>query len=123
LSVIESVELVVVALAAGATLRNGESASAAVCDTYEGVKALTLRALRRTGPVSTAAVQALEADAIDEGEGRQELAAALAAVNAGADADLVAAARRLLELTDSVGAAAGKYQVAVRDAPDRRNVS
>lgn len=54
---------------------------------------------------------------VDAGEGRRELVTALAAVNAGADAELVVAAQRLLELTDPVGATAGKYQVVVREAP------
>lgn len=60
LGMIESEELVTTALAAGAASVVGESA--AVRDAYAGVKALTLRVLRRDGSVSTAAVEAVEAE-------------------------------------------------------------
>jgi hypothetical protein len=40
----------------------------------------------------------------------------LKAVNAGDDADLVAAAKALMELVDQAGARAGKYNVTIKDS-------
>lgn len=114
---IESVELVVAALAAGAAAGAGETASTAVRDAYSGVKTLALRVLRRAGSVPPAVVAAVESDAVtvvDDASGaeqRRELAAALTAAGAGADDQLVAAALRLLELSDLAGMRAGKYRV------------
>ncbi|ONI87368.1 hypothetical protein ALI22I_21770 [Saccharothrix sp. ALI-22-I] len=101
--VIESVDLVVAALAAGATAGMTETASTAVKDAYQGLKSLTSRALRRGG-------------SDDEPTDPEELKAALTAADAGSDPELVAAARRVLELTDPEGASAGKYRVNVRDS-------
>lgn len=116
LGVIESVELVVAALAAGAATGVGETTSTAVQDAYAGVKALTLRVLGRGESVPSAVVEAVEKDSVGlVGEGRRELVAALTAVDAGRDAELVAAARRVLELADPAGIDAGKYRVLVRD--------
>lgn len=116
-SVIESVELIMAALAAGAAAGAKETASTAVKDVYAGVKTLTLRALRRTEPVQSAVVQMIESDAvatIDDESGaahRRELTAALTAAGAGANEELVAAALKVLQLTDPDGSKAGKYQV------------
>ncbi|MEU4447219.1 hypothetical protein AB0K14_37740 [Actinosynnema sp. NPDC050801] len=98
--VIESVDLVVAALAAGATAGVTDTASTAVKDAYQGLKSLTRRALRRGG---------VEEEPTDP----EQLKAALTAADAGADAELVAAARRVLELADPEGAA--KYRVDVHD--------
>ncbi len=95
---IESVDLVVAALAAGAAAGLTETASTAVGDAYQGLKSLTRRALRRGG---------VDEEPTDPGELRE----ALAAADAGADAELLAAARRVLELTDPTG----KYVVDVHD--------
>lgn len=114
---IESVELVVAALAAGAAAGAGETASTAVKDAYAGVKTLAVRALRRAEPVPAEVVELVEADAVTSaGEesgtvGRRELTAALTARDAGADEELVAAALKVLELTDPDGTHAGKYRV------------
>ncbi|RSN31358.1 hypothetical protein DMC61_14510 [Amycolatopsis sp. WAC 04169] len=114
---IDSVELVVAALGAGAAVGARETASTAVKDAYASVKTLALRTLRRGEGVSPAAVAAVEADAItpiDSDSGvvqRGELEAALTTANAGADEALVAAALKVLELTDSVQA--GKYRVSL----------
>jgi hypothetical protein len=62
--VIESVELVVAPLAAGAATGTRETASTAVNDVYSGVKTLALRALRRAESVPTAVIEAVETDAI-----------------------------------------------------------
>ncbi|MFI7122638.1 hypothetical protein [Amycolatopsis sp. NPDC049868] len=114
---IESVELVVAALAAGAAAGAGETASAAVKDAYTGVKTLAARALRRAKAVPAEVVELVEADAVTltedggDGVGRRELTAALAAASAGEDEELVAAALKVLELTDPDRAQAGKYRV------------
>ncbi|WP_236594770.1 RIP homotypic interaction motif-containing protein [Saccharothrix sp. 6-C] len=101
---IESVDLVVAALAAGAAAGVTDTASTAVKDAYRGLKSLTRRALRRGGVAQ-------------EPTDPVELKAALTAADAGADVELVAAARRVLELADPAGAA--KYHV---DAHDNQGV-
>ncbi|MGY6658539.1 hypothetical protein ACXIZN_40920 [Amycolatopsis sp. TRM77291] len=114
---IESVELVVAALAAGAAAGAGETASSAVKDAYTGLKTLAARALRRTKAAPAEVMELVEADAVTLTEnesdtvGRRELTAALTAVGAGDDQELVAAALKVLELTDPEGAQAGKYRV------------
>lgn len=114
---IESVELVVTALAAGAAAGAKETASTAVKDAYLGVKSLAVRALRRAEPVPAEVVEMVEADAVappedDSGTaGRRELTAALTAADAGSDEELVEAALKVLELTDPDGTRAGKYRV------------
>ncbi|MFE9745710.1 RIP homotypic interaction motif-containing protein [Saccharothrix saharensis] len=87
---IESVDLVVAALAAGATAGVTDTASAAVKDAYQGLKSLTRRALRRGGA---------DEDTADP----DELRAALVAADVDADAELLAAARAVLELTGRAG--------------------
>ncbi|WP_039795969.1 hypothetical protein [Amycolatopsis alba] len=104
---LESVELVVAALAAGAAAGTRETASTAVKDAYAGVKTLALRTLRRGGSVPPAVVAAVESDVIAPGD----LETALTAADAGADEELVAAALKVLELTDPAGTQAGKYRV------------
>ncbi|MGY6658543.1 hypothetical protein ACXIZN_40940 [Amycolatopsis sp. TRM77291] len=114
---IESVELVVAALAAGAAAGTGETASTGVKNTYTGVKTLVARALRRTKAVSAEVVELVEADAVTLTEdeprtaGHRELTAALTAADVGADEELIAAALKVLELTDPDGTHAGKYRV------------
>ncbi|WP_284747656.1 hypothetical protein [Amycolatopsis sp. RTGN1] len=114
---IESAELVVAALAAGAAAGARETASTAVKDVYAGVKTLAVRVLRRAEFVPAEVVEMVKADAVtpagDESgtAGRRELAAALTAADAGADEELVAAALKMLELTDPDGTQAGKYRV------------
>ncbi|MFK0248184.1 hypothetical protein ACIQUM_26120 [Amycolatopsis azurea] len=109
---IESVELVVAALAAGAAAGTRETASTAVKDAYSGVKTLALRTLRRGESVPAAVVEAVESDVITSGDDeggvarRRDLEAALTEVGAGNDDELVAAALKVLELTDP-----GKYRV------------
>ncbi|XVS61885.1 hypothetical protein ACQPYE_26840 [Actinosynnema sp. CA-299493] len=110
---IESVELLVTALTAGAAAGLTDTASAAVKDAYLGLKAGVLRVLRRDGSVAGEVVRAVEDDAVEPGERAGELAAALRGVGADTDPELVAAARRLLELTDPSGAGDGKYRVVV----------
>ncbi|MER5265773.1 hypothetical protein ABTZ99_27185 [Actinosynnema sp. NPDC002837] len=98
--VIESVDLVVAALAAGAVAGVTDTASTAVKDAYQGLKSLTRRALRRGG------VTEVPTDP-------EELTAALTAADAGSDVELVAAAREVLALADPDAAA--KYRIDVHD--------
>ncbi|UOX90351.1 FxSxx-COOH system tetratricopeptide repeat protein [Amycolatopsis sp. FBCC-B4732] len=118
---IESVELVVAALAGGAAAGARESSSTALKEAYSGVKTLALRALRRAQSVLPAVVEAVEADAVtladDErgGAWRRELTAALTAADAGADDELVTAALQVLELTDPAGTQSGKYRVLLQN--------
>jgi hypothetical protein len=115
-SVIESVELVVAALAAGAAAGARDAASTAVKDAYEGLKSLTRKALRRSDSAADEeGIAEVEAGLADPGAHRKELAAALISAGVEADGELVAAARRVLELVDPEGASAGKYQIVLRD--------
>ena len=113
---LESVELVVAALAAGAVAGARETASTAVKDAYSGVKTLALRVLRHAEPVPSAVVKAIETDAItlaDDERGvaqRRELADALTAADAGADDELVASALKVLEQADPTGSLAGNLR-------------
>ncbi|RSN31399.1 hypothetical protein DMC61_14730 [Amycolatopsis sp. WAC 04169] len=91
--VIESVELVVAALAAGAAAGAGEKAAPA-----EVMELVESDAITQAGDGSGSV-------------GRRELAAALTAAGAEDDEELVAAALKVLELTDPDGAHAGKYRV------------
>ncbi|WP_028924531.1 hypothetical protein [Pseudonocardia acaciae] len=94
----DSVSLIVEALAAGAAAGAQGTATQAVKDAYGGLKGLVTR---RFGD------RPKELDRPAE-----ELRAELEAVDAGADEELVSAARRLLELLDQ----GGKYQVDARKA-------
>jgi hypothetical protein len=96
---IESVDLVLAALSAGAAAGVTTTASTAVTDAYAGVKSLTRKALRRNDPDLD------EQLANPEAHGA-ELRAALTAAEP--TEELVAAARSLLALT--------KYQVDIKDS-------
>lgn len=101
---VEAVELVVAALSAGAAAGVSSTASAAVNDAYAGLKALTLKALRRGGTANDGVL-----------DDRTELRAALTAAGAEDDAVLLDAARAVLALTDPHGFDAGKYRIDVHD--------
>ncbi|GAB3726684.1 RIP homotypic interaction motif-containing protein [Amycolatopsis oliviviridis] len=113
---IESVELVVAALAAGAAAGTRETASTAVKDAYSGVKTLALRTLRRGGSVPPAVVEAVESDLITPGDDEDGVARRRAVEKAltEVDEELVTAALKVLELTDPAGTRAGKYRVTLR---------
>jgi hypothetical protein len=113
--VIESVELVVAALVGGTAAGVSNATSAAVSDAYDALKSLARKALLRGAGHGDAGVGVeVEEKLADPLVHRAELAAALSAAGAEADAELVAAARRLLSLIDPQGAAAGKYHVVLR---------
>ncbi|TQM78155.1 hypothetical protein FHX81_0408 [Saccharothrix saharensis] len=110
---IESVDLLVTALAAGAAAGLTDTASTAVKDAYLSLKAGVLGVLRRDGSVAGEVVRAVEDDAVATGGQAGELTAALHGVSADTDPELLAAARQLLELADPSGAGNGKYRVVV----------
>lgn len=100
----DSVSVIVDALAAGAAAGAQSTATQAVKDAYGGLKSLVTR---RFGDRPEAR-EALERPA----EEREPLHAELVAVDAGADEEMLAAAHRLLELLDREG----KYRVDARGA-------
>jgi hypothetical protein len=101
---LSNVELIVTALGTGAAAGLTDTASAAVKDSYAGFKRLLRPWLRGD------ARRALEADAVE----RDVLEAELIASGADADDEVLAAARRLLELADPAGA--GKYRVTITES-------
>lgn len=101
----EPVALIVTALAAGAGAGVKDTASSAVKDAYEGLKAMVKG--RFAGRPDAELILASHETAPDTWE--RPLAAQLAAM--GVDAELVAAAQTLMELTDAAGTRAGKYAV------------
>jgi RIP homotypic interaction motif len=109
--VIAAAELVVAALSAGAAAGLTDTATAAVKDSYSGLKALTVKVLRR------AKEDAAEELVRDPDAHREELVTALtAAAGDGCLDDLAEAAEKLLATLDPRGASAGKYRVELRDS-------
>ena len=107
----DPVTLILTALAAGAALGVKDTASAAVKDAYEGLKALVKKrfAGRRDGELVLARYEEVP------DTWRGPLTAELTAVGAAADEDLVKAAQALMQLVDAAGSAAGKYSVSAAD--------
>jgi hypothetical protein len=108
-----AVVVITAALAAGAGVGVEDTASAAVKDAYAGLKELLKR---RLGGHGREVVQALDADETTPGVWQARLGEALTESGAASDEQVIAAAQRLLELTDPAGSAAGKYQVDLREA-------
>ncbi|MDX8141232.1 hypothetical protein SK854_03855 [Lentzea sp. BCCO 10_0061] len=107
---LESVDLVVAALVAGAAAGTGEVATAAVRDAYEGLKSLTRKALGHSPADADEEERAgLEMELAAPEAHRAELKQALSSSEVEVDAELVTAAQRVLTLVDPEGAAAGKY--------------
>ncbi|PSL52709.1 hypothetical protein B0I31_112178 [Saccharothrix carnea] len=114
----EFVEPVLLALAAGAAVGAGETASTAVQDAYRGLKTATGRVLRRkvTAEADDAEVEAVVEERLaDPGTHRDELEAALTRADPEERAELLVAARRLLDLVDPEDPALTKYRVELRD--------
>ena len=105
----EPITLILTALGAGAALGVKETASAAVKDAYEGLKALVRGRLaaRRDGELVLARFEEAPETWKDP------LAVELTAAGADRDTDLVAAAQALMRLADAAGAQAGRYAVQV----------
>jgi hypothetical protein len=108
----DSVTLIVTALAAGAASALQDGASAAVKDAYALVRALVTRrfAGRPKGELVLAEHEAAPQT------WQAPLAAELSAAGADCDAGLVAAAQALMSLVDEAGTRSGKYAVSVRDS-------
>ncbi len=106
-------EFVLTALATGAATGVGDAASTTVRDAYSGLRSLAAKALRRgTAGLDDADVAAALSD---PEEHRAELAAALSDAGVEEDEELIAAARRVLELAGIQDPAARKYSVVLRD--------
>ncbi len=109
---VDPVTMIVTALATGAAKGVGEGASTAVADAYRGLKAMVARRFGANAPAEVVLAQY-------ESDSRTwQLPLAKLLVEAGADRDeqILAAARWLLELSDSAGGRAGKYTVDARGA-------
>ncbi|WP_162958818.1 hypothetical protein [Nocardia yunnanensis] len=106
----DSVSLIVAALAAGALKGAGETASTAIADAYRGLKGVLTR--RFAGNPRAELVVAEHAN--DPQTWEAPMAAVVRDCGADRDDDVLAAARKLLELTDPAGARIGKYVVDAR---------
>lgn len=114
---IESVELVVTALTAGAAVGVGDAASAAMRDAYDGLKSLAGKALRRGAVASEAEGDVrFEEELADPVTHRERLVAALSEVDLEKHGELMAAARRVLSFVDHEGSGAGGHGVVVRNS-------
>ncbi|WP_458691370.1 hypothetical protein [Nocardia tengchongensis] len=108
----DPVTIIAAALAAGALKGVGETATTVVADAYKGLKALVAR---RFGASPRAELVLAEHES-DPDTWQAPLTVALRDSGAGEDDQILAAARRLLELADPQGSAAGKYMVDARGA-------
>jgi hypothetical protein len=105
----DPIALILTAITAGAASGLQDSASSAVKSAYEGLKALVKG--RLSG--SSAGEVALREYETAPGVWERPLTAQLTAAGADRDADLLAAAEKLMSLIDEAGSRAGKYAVNV----------
>jgi hypothetical protein len=110
---VDPVSLIVGALAAGASKGVTETATTAVKDAYALLRRLVGR-LFQGRPVAEAVLNEHAKD--PDGPYQDTLKAELNRAGAGADPQLVAAARELLEAVDPDGARSGKYALDLRGA-------
>lgn len=106
-------ELIVTALAAGASAGVSGAATQAVQDSYIGLKALVLRALQGRGDV-TAEIETLDAEQAAPGVWRTRIGAVVTASGAADDETVLAAARGLLEAVEK--ARLGGYRVEIHSS-------
>lgn len=115
---VTGVELILAALAAGAVAGAKDTVSAAVLDAYGALRDAVRARLGGDGPAS----EPLEAREVEPGVWEIPSAEQLTASGADRDQDVLAAARRLVELlertelTERAGPSAPKFQVELRDA-------
>lgn len=109
-----AVDVIVAALIAGAGAGVQDAASAAVRDTYAGLRDALSRRLAGQDQAQQVPYS-LEPEA---GVWPAEFTTALEESGAACDAEILAAAHRLLALTDPAGTATGKYIVDLRGADD-----
>ena len=105
----DPVSLIIAAITAGAAAALKDTASAAIKDAYSGLRLLVKRRLGG-GPAADAEVEGVERRPRPDAS---PLKAQLEAAGAADDAELLRAARVLLEKVDPEGARAGKYNVTV----------
>ena len=103
----DPISMLLAALAAGAVAAAKDTASAVIKDGYEGLKAL----LKRKFAAKPLAVAAVDAHAEDAASAEPVLRRALADTAAKDDAELLAAARKLLAAADPEGRIAASYTV------------
>jgi hypothetical protein len=104
--------LIVAALAAGALKGAGETASAAVKDTYEALRAAVVaRFADKQVPVAVLAEHEDDPETYEK-----PLAKRIQQADAGRDPRIVALAQELMRLMDADGARSGKYTMDVRGA-------
>jgi hypothetical protein len=96
--VVESVDLVLAALGAGAVEGAKNTASKVVVDAYDGLKSAVRSVLHRTGKFDPGADEALDAQLAEPERHREVLATALTEAEVDRDAELLNAARKLLTL-------------------------
>lgn len=101
------IELILAALLAGATAGAKDTTKTAIADAYGALKSL----LHRRLAYRDQAQQIVDAAEIEPGAWQAHLGAELTATGVDRDAEVLAAARKLLEASDPDGARAGKYQV------------
>jgi hypothetical protein len=101
------VEVILAALAAGSTAGLTDVVSTAVRDAYTGLRDALRRRLRGRDD----ALRVLEVDETKPQAWAARLGAHLVESGAASDADIVAAAQRLLAAVDPAGTAAGKYRI------------
>jgi hypothetical protein len=108
----DPVTLIVAALAAGAAKGVGETASALVADAYHGLKSM----LARVFGVNPQAELVLAGHESDPDTWQAPLAKLLTETGVDRDEQIIAAARRLLEMADPSGSQAGTYATDARGA-------
>jgi hypothetical protein len=110
----EPITLIVAALAAGASAGALDSLKDSAKEAAQAAHAKLRGLARRRVDGNAVAVMALEQHESDPKTWEAPLASQLTQAGAGDDADLVAAAKALMELIDQAGAKAGKDNVTIK---------
>jgi hypothetical protein len=108
---VDPVTLVVAALAAGASTGLGEVATAAVKDAYAALRSLLSARLGRGRASEVVEEHAADPDTYDK-----PVRKVIGESGVADDPEVLAAAQRLMQLTDEAGSAAGKYTIDARGA-------
>lgn len=103
-------ELILAAVAAGASTGVAEATSSSIQNAHEAFRAALRRMLTGAGE------QILDTEETNSALWQAELGNQVVAVGADQDAEVIATAQRLLELHDPSGTQKGKYTVDVRDS-------
>jgi hypothetical protein len=110
---VDQVAVIVAALAAGAAAGVKDAASSAVKDAYDSLKALVRSRFGRHGRSADGDLATLEAA---PGSDAGPLVEQLRSIGAGADDELVTAARALLEQADPDGAWQRRYSIVISNS-------